>query len=77
MLARVDVKDTGTLFEMGYFYGKEKPIIAFSHENPSTGMNVMLAKAVVGYFPTVISMTGFLFELSRYWTIEMEQDPRD
>lgn len=43
MVACVEHKDTGTNFEIGYFYAKKKPVVLFT-ENIGT-INVMLAEA--------------------------------
>lgn len=47
-------RDQGTAFEMGYFYGVGKPIIAYSAEDQSN--NLMIANACDVYFPTQQSM---------------------
>ena len=43
MIACVEEKDTGTIFEMGYFAAKEKKIIMFSQKIGT--VNVMLAES--------------------------------
>lgn len=43
MLAIVEYKDTGTIFEMGYFHAQGKPIIMVSSKLES--INVMLGQA--------------------------------
>ena len=56
MLARVDLKDTGTLFEIGYFYRKGSPIIAFSERPIEKGINLMIAHACAVYAPSMESV---------------------
>tara|TARA_R110000803_G_scaffold85829_10_gene152238 strand:+ start:418 stop:840 length:423 start_codon:yes stop_codon:yes gene_type:complete len=44
VLAVIDDRDIGTIWEMGYATGKEIPVITIS--NSSYGLNVMLAESV-------------------------------
>jgi len=44
MIAIIDDWDTGTVFEIGYFYGLLKPIFTYSNHN--YGLNVMVRQAV-------------------------------
>ena len=48
VLACMDDRDTGTVWEAGYAYGISKPVVAFS-ENPSDKVNIMLAQACCGW----------------------------
>lgn len=48
ILAIYDYKDTGTLWECGYAYANQKPIIYYSETLGNKGFNIMLAKT--GYF---------------------------
>jgi nucleoside 2-deoxyribosyltransferase len=43
MVACIEHKDTGTTFEIGYYFAKEKPVVLF-HDHPER-INVMLAEA--------------------------------
>lgn len=45
MVAVVDGSDAGTMFEMGYYAAKSKPIIAYTALDK--GLNIMLQEAVV------------------------------
>lgn len=45
IVANVTYKDTGVLFEIGYAYGKNKPIIFFKQDNDGKPFNLMLAQA--------------------------------
>lgn len=60
MLARVDLKDTGTLFEIGYFYRKGSPIVAFSERPIEKGINLMIAHACALYAPSIDSTKRLL-----------------
>jgi nucleoside 2-deoxyribosyltransferase len=46
MVALVSTKDTGTIFEMGYFCAQGKPILMYSRDLKS--VNVMLGQAAFG-----------------------------
>lgn len=46
MIACVEHKDTGTIWEMGFFYAQSKPIIMLSYDLRK--VNVMLAEAASG-----------------------------
>jgi len=45
VIAVIDDWDTGTVWELGYAYGKEKPIFTFS--NHDYGLNVMVRQSVL------------------------------
>lgn len=45
MVACVEHKDSGTTFEIGYFFAKQKPIVLFSEKIET--INVMLAEAAI------------------------------
>lgn len=45
MIACVEYRDTGTNFEIGYYYAKEKPIVLFSEKIGT--VNVMLAESAI------------------------------
>lgn len=53
MIALIDDRDTGTIFEMGYFYGTNKPIITISGQDYD--VNIMLSGAVLAHIPRVLS----------------------
>jgi nucleoside 2-deoxyribosyltransferase len=48
MIAVIDDFDPGTIFEIGYFVGFSKPVIAYSNVK-GRGLNLMLAQACVGF----------------------------
>lgn len=60
MIACVEHKDTGTNFEIGYFYAKEKPIVLFSEKIGT--VNIMLAESAISVCDDVgklrLAMTG-------------------
>lgn len=60
MLARVDLKDTGTLFEIGYFYRKGGAIVAFSERPIERGINLMISYACSLYAPSMESVQRLL-----------------
>jgi len=47
VLARIDDYDPGTVWEMGFAYGHEIPVIAYSVAGH--GLNLMLAQSCVGF----------------------------
>jgi nucleoside 2-deoxyribosyltransferase len=50
MLAVVDDKDTGVMFEMGYAFRAHVPIVTFTSRD--YGVNLMLAHSVIGHVKT-------------------------
>lgn len=59
LIASVDEKDTGTSFEMGWFFAQfGRPIVTVSLDNVKP--NVMLAQAVDGHFSNMETYTQFI-----------------
>jgi len=58
MVAVIDGRDTGTIWEMGYFYCDGKPIVSISFEGH--GVNVMLAESVLAHVDDLGEMTNAL-----------------
>lgn len=67
MLACVEYKDTGTIFEIGYYAAKEKPIVLFS-ENLNT-VNVMLAQSASSICD---NFDKLVFSLDGSYSVEIE-----
>lgn len=51
LLACIDDRDTGTAFELGYFYTHDRPIATFSDKG--YGCNVMLAEAADRHWSSI------------------------
>ena len=54
MVAVIDDRDIGTIWEMGYATATKKPIISFS--NQDYGLNVMLAESVQAHVKNLEEM---------------------
>ena len=59
VLANIEGRDTGTLWEMGAAYGFGTPVVAYSPD-PSRKLNVMLAYGVRGYLAGWDAVRSFL-----------------
>ena len=74
VLACIDVKDTGTIWEMGYAFGTGIPVVTFTLTGQK--MNVMLANSCVGFLESFEDVKRFLkghptqyheIEATGYW----------
>lgn len=50
MLAVIDDRDTGVMFEIGYAYRADVPVVTYSGDNH--GVNLMLANSIIGHVKT-------------------------
>jgi nucleoside 2-deoxyribosyltransferase len=64
VLAVIDDRDTGTVWEMGYSHGVGTVIVSFSNEN--FGMNVMMKGCVKKHVLGLVDLRQFFNDLSRY-----------
>jgi nucleoside 2-deoxyribosyltransferase len=71
MIAVIDDFDPGTIFEIGYFAGYNKPIITYSNVK-NRGLNLMLAQACIGFANRTNELNKILNEikLNEYSTQE-------
>jgi len=60
MIAVIDDKDVGTMWEMGYATAKGKPIISISNKN--YGLNVMLAESVRAHVLDIPQMFAAIYD---------------
>jgi nucleoside 2-deoxyribosyltransferase len=58
ILACLDFKDTGTAFEIGYFFAIKRPILTFSFLGGKT--NVMLSQSALHHFASAKELQDFL-----------------
>ena len=58
IIALIDDPDTGTNWEMGYAYGKEKPVLMVSFKNKK--VNVMLVQGAIGFTQNLEQIELFL-----------------
>jgi nucleoside 2-deoxyribosyltransferase len=54
VVAVIDDRDVGTMWEMGYAFAKAKPVISIS--NQSYGLNIMLAESVQAHVTELVDM---------------------
>jgi len=59
VLARIDDFDPGVLWEIGYAYALQVPIVAFSTV-PGRGLNLMLAQSAIGFISELSNVLLFL-----------------
>lgn len=55
IIAIIDDRDTGTIWEMGYAYATEKDIITYTTQEH--GLNIMLAKSVRAHCETILKLS--------------------
>jgi nucleoside 2-deoxyribosyltransferase len=67
VLAVIDDRDTGVVFEMGFAYGRSVPIVSFSNEN--YGMNVMMKGAISHHLLGLAELEKFFDHIIRCDTI--------
>jgi len=60
MIAIIDNYDTGTVWEMGYFFAKEKPCVSYSPKRYP--VNVMLNESILGHAINMQDIMGILLE---------------
>jgi hypothetical protein len=53
MVALIDGRDTGVIWELGYAYGIHLPIVTVSAEG--YGNNIMIEQSVIGHIPDVLA----------------------
>ena len=76
MLAVIDDFDPGTIWEMGYAFGKGVPILAYS-DVPGRGLNVMLAgSSELGFVNGKEAIAGIFSQLAQGKAID-EMAPKN
>jgi len=62
VVAIIDDRDMGVIWEIGYAYAKGKPIITYTNEK--YGLNVMIAQCVIAHVNDMSILESILNELS-------------
>lgn len=64
ILALVDDRDPGTIMEIGYAVGKDKPVITYSGQD--YGVNLMISNSSVAHYTNLREMVEFVYEDGEY-----------
>ena len=60
-VARLNLPDAGTVWEMGWFYAAEKPVVLFTTQEPHTArLNLMLTQSAAGVVCGYTPLTHWL-----------------
>lgn len=70
VVAIIDDRDSGTIWEMGYAFGINKPVIAFT--NKGYGLNVMLTEAVYSFCKDKNELEESLNGNRRFWSGDVQ-----
>ncbi len=71
MIAVIDDRDVGVVWEMGYAYGMHVKIVSFTNEN--FGMNVMMKGSIVSHLKGLEELKKF-FDKTKFGVFEVNLD---